>query len=113
MTFIYFACFLRRIWLKNLYEEFEDCKREDGQSISEFISKFDTRYKKVAKLELKLPSPILAFMLLKKANITKSERMRVMTGMDYASVILYMSRRKAHCCTVAPPCGSVEELKNL
>ena len=66
------------------YEEFEECKREENQSFVEFVAKFDQKYNKIVKLKMTLPSPILAFMLLKKANITKEEKMLVMTGMDYA-----------------------------
>ena len=32
---------------------------------------------------MKLPSEILAFKLLRKANITKEEKMLVLTGMNY------------------------------
>ena len=32
---------------------------------------------------MKLPSEILAFKLLKKANITKEEKLLVLTGMNY------------------------------
>ncbi|KAH3809109.1 hypothetical protein DPMN_137472 [Dreissena polymorpha] len=34
---------------------------------------------------MKLPSDILAFKLLKIANITKEEKMLVLTGMDYTN----------------------------
>ena len=66
------------------YEDFEEFKREENQSIIDFVAKFDQKYNKIVKLNMKLPSPILAFMLLKKSNITKEEKMLVMTGMDYA-----------------------------
>jgi hypothetical protein len=65
------------------FEDFEDFKRESGQNINDFISKFDQKYHKIMKLDMKLPPAILAFMLLKKSNITKSEKMLVLTGMDY------------------------------
>ena len=35
------------------------------------------------KKKMTLPSEILAFQLLKKANITKEERLFVLTGMNY------------------------------
>ena len=57
------------------FEDFEAFKRESGQSVSEYISKFDFKYSKIAKLQMALPSPILAFMLLRKANITASEKL--------------------------------------
>ena len=54
-------------------------------SITEYIASFDSRYRKIEKLNMKLPSEILAFKLLRKANIGKEEKMLVLTGMDYAN----------------------------
>ena len=66
------------------YEEFEEYKRESGQSMTEYITKFDQRYNKILKLKMTLPSAILAFIIMKKANLSKSERMLVLTGLDYS-----------------------------
>ena len=44
---------------------------------------FDAKYRKIEKKKMTLPSEILAFKLLKKANITKEERLLVLTGMNY------------------------------
>ena len=66
------------------FEAFEDYEREKGQSIADYISKFDQRYNKLVKLKMTLPPAILAFKLLKKANISKAEKMLVLTGMDYS-----------------------------
>ena len=65
------------------FEEFEDIQRTSGQSITEYIATFDSRYRKFEKLNMKLPSEILAFKLLRKANISKEEKMLVLTGMNY------------------------------
>ena len=65
------------------FEEFEDFEREKGQNITEYIACFDTKYRKIEKLGMKLPTEILAFKLLRKANITKEEKMLVLTGMNY------------------------------
>lgn len=62
---------------------FEEYRREQGQSIADYISKFDHKYKKLLKQKMKLPSEILAFKLLKNANITTDERLLVLTGMNY------------------------------
>ncbi len=66
------------------FESFEDCKREPGQSVIDFISNFDQKYNKILKKKMKLPSEVLAFKLLRRANISREERMLVMTGMDYS-----------------------------
>ena len=66
-------------------DDFDDFRRKEiqGQSIHEYIAMFDTNYRKIEKKSMSLPSEILAFKLLKKANITKEERLLVLTGMNY------------------------------
>ena len=53
-------------------------------SIKDYFSTFDQKYKTIAKLNIKLPSEILAFKLLKHANLNKDEHMIVLTRMDYS-----------------------------
>ena len=64
-------------------EDFDDFKRKEGQTIQEFIAMFDSKYRKIEKKNISLPSEILAFKLLKKANITKEEKLLVLTGMNF------------------------------
>ena len=73
-------------------EEFEAFQRANGQSIAEYISTFDSMYRKIEKLDMKLPSHILAFKLLRKANIGQEEKMFVLTGMNYANKKHFMMR---------------------
>ena len=65
------------------FEDFDDFRRKDGQTIHEFIAMFDSKYRKIEKKDMSLPSEILAFNLLKKANITKEEKLLVLTGMNF------------------------------
>lgn len=65
------------------FEDFEDFKKESNQSVSEYIDKFDQKYNRLAKLNMPLPPAILAFKLLKRANLTKEEKMLVFTGMRF------------------------------
>ena len=65
------------------FEDFDDFKRKEGQTIQEFIAMFDCKYRKIEKKDMSLPSEILAFKLLKKANITKEEKLLVLTGMNF------------------------------
>ena len=65
------------------FEDFDDFKRKEGQTIQEFIAMFDSKYRKIEKKDMSLPSEILAFKLLKKANITKEEKLLVLTGMNF------------------------------
>ena len=66
------------------FEDFEDYCRGSGESILDYIAKFDQKYKRLVKLKMELPSAIVAFKLLRRANITSEERLLVLTGMDYS-----------------------------
>ena len=60
------------------FEEFEDFHRQSEMSITEYIAFLYSRYKKIEKLNMKLPSEILTFKLLRKANIGKEGEMLVL-----------------------------------
>ena len=68
-------------WLK--YDDFDECKRGERQSIDEFLVTFDEKYKRILKGGTTIPADILAFMMLKRARITKDERLLVITGMNF------------------------------
>ena len=65
------------------FEAFENFQRAEGQSITEFIASFDFYYRKIEKLNMKLPSEILPFKLIQKANVSNEEKLLVLTGMNY------------------------------
>ena len=78
------------------YEDFESFEREDGQSILNFISVFDLKYKRIERKNMKLAPEVLAFRLLKKANITRTEKLLILTGMDFENKpALYEQAKKA------------------
>ena len=78
------------------YEDFESFEREDGQSIQNFISVFDLKYKKIEQKNMKLAPEVLAFRLLKKANLTRTEKLLILTGMDFENKpALYEQAKKA------------------
>ena len=68
----------------NTFEDFEKFERKPGQNIREYVADFDLRFRKLEKLHIKLPPEILAFKLLRNANLSKQERMFVLTGVDFA-----------------------------
>ena len=76
------------------FEEFEDFQQKLDMSITEYIASFDSRYRKIERLKMVLTSEILAFKPLKKANISKEEKMLVLTGMNYANKNTYMRRQR-------------------
>ena len=65
------------------FEDFEDYCRGQNETILDYISRFDQKYNRLKKLGIELPSAIVAFKLLRRANITRDERLLVLTGMDY------------------------------
>ena len=78
------------------FEDFDDFQRSDGQSIGEFIATFDAKYKKIEKKNMTLPPEILAFKLLRKAKITREEKLLVLTGMNYDNkATLYEEAKKS------------------
>ena len=69
------------------FGEFEDFQRIEGMNIVEYIASFDSKYRKIEKLKMTLPPEILAFTLLRKANISHDETLLVLTGMNYANKV--------------------------
>ena len=65
------------------FQDFENFVRKNGQSINEYVALFDSKYKKVLKKSLVLPSEILAFRLINRANITRHERLLILSGFDF------------------------------
>ena len=63
----------------NKFEDFEKSERKHGQNIREYVSDLENLKKNV-----KLPSEILAFKLLRNANLSKQERMLLLTGANFA-----------------------------
>ena len=67
------------------FTDFENYERREGQTICDFIANFDTKYRRIEKKSMKLPSEILAFKLLQKARINYKERLLVLSGMNYGN----------------------------
>ena len=70
-------------WQKFL--EFECCVRA-GRRMREYVCDFDSKHNQIAKLDMKLPSAILAFKLIKNAEIGENDRKLVITGMNYEKI---------------------------
>ena len=65
------------------YHDFETYRRTT-ESIPEFLAEFDSKYKKISKLNMTLPPEVLAFKLIMSANIPSDLQMFVKSGMDYS-----------------------------
>lgn len=61
--------------VQKTFDDFDDFRRKGGQAILENIAMLDKN--------MRFPSEILAFKLRKRGDITKEERLVVLTGMDY------------------------------
>ena len=83
--------FLDRYLLKNelmnswyKFEDFEKFERKHGQNIRDCVADYNLKFRKLEKIYFKLPSEILAFKLLRNANLSKQERMLVLAGVNFA-----------------------------
>ena len=67
------------------FEDFDNIERKEEQNIQEYmyIAMFDLKYRKSQKKHMTLSSEILAFRLIKRANISRKEKLFVLTGMNY------------------------------
>ena len=61
------------------YRDFESYKRT-RESVPEFISEFDSKYKKLVKKKIELPPEILAFKLIMASDISREKRMFIIGG---------------------------------
>ena len=86
------------------FEQFDSFIRSPDQSWMEFITDFESKSQRLKNKGITLPASILAFKLLKAAQLTDEERLVVMTGLDFAKKDeLYKdtvaSLKKFKCCT--------------
>lgn len=58
----------------NSYEKFETFQRPKDMTISDYINKFEQLHQKLVSFKIELPSAVLAYQLLKNANLPKSTR---------------------------------------
>ena len=56
------------------YEQFETFQRDTNMNITEYINQFEQLNHKLKSYKIELPSPVLAYQLLKSANLPKSKR---------------------------------------
>ena len=65
------------------YKDFRDFVRTT-ETITEYISNFDIKYNRISKLGVTLPPSVLAFELIRNANVKKDEEKLVLTGLDFS-----------------------------
>ena len=64
------------------WDSFDSCKKEDSQSLEDFITDFETRYNRIKVSGTQLPGEILAYMLMKRAGLTHIEKMLILSRID-------------------------------
>ena len=65
------------------FEDFEDYVKSPSESINQYISNFDQKVSKIKAKGIKLPSEVLAFKLMRRAGLTKEEKLLVISGLNY------------------------------
>ena len=66
------------------YDEFEDYHRTN-ETMREYVQVFDTKVAKLTNKSITLPQVVLAFKLIRNANISKEDKKLVLTGLNYAT----------------------------
>ena len=68
-----------RVW-----EELEECKQKASETIEEFLDRFERCYKMVtaSSSTANIPEEIRAFMVLKRANVSDTQRMLILSKMN-------------------------------
>ena len=65
------------------FTDFEDYQRADEIKVSKYVANLHLKNRRLEKLNMKLPATVLAFKLLKCANLTKEERMFLLSGINF------------------------------
>lgn len=78
------------------YDKFKNCKRENDGDITAYIDDFDEKYNQLKRKGTVLPQEILSFELIGNAFITESQRLMVLSGVDYKQkTTMYEQTKKA------------------
>ena len=64
------------------WEEFDNCRKSENQSLEDFISEFETKYNRIKASGTVIPEEVLAFMLMKRAELSQVEKMLILSRID-------------------------------
>ena len=65
------------------YDDFEDCRKQHGESMNQYISNFEQKVSRIRAKNIKLPSVVLGFKLMRGACLSKEEKILVLSGINY------------------------------
>ena len=68
------------------YEQFETFMRPEGMGMVDFINEWERRYAKIKEKQMELPDGVLAYRLLKSANISEIKQTMVRTSIGKLGV---------------------------
>lgn len=86
------------------WDSFDNCKREEGQTLEDFISDFEAKSSRVRATGATLPSEILAYMLMKRSGLTNVERMLVLSRVDISKKDSLYRDVKTHMTNILGKC---------
>lgn len=78
----------------NKYGDFESFERKDGQNIQDFMSMYDFKYRRIERKKMQLTSEVLAFRVMKKANISRTEKIYVSAEMNFDNMSTFYEQAK-------------------
>ena len=73
---------LGRVWTR--FVTFDETKRKEGQSINEYITKFDMAVSALTAVDVNLPEAVKALLLIRRAGIASDSVKLCLTGLNYA-----------------------------
>ena len=62
------------------YKNFDEFKKAENMTISDYIVEFDKRYNKAKKHDMALPEAVLAFKILDRAGLSMQEKQLALTA---------------------------------
>ena len=90
----------------NIYEDFESFQRPTDMNVVDYINEFDRLYSRLKEKKMELPDGVLAYRLLKSANVTNDKQMlcrATITDLTFANM------KKQIKAVFNQPSGSKEE----
>ena len=86
------------------WDDFDNCKKEGNQTLEDFISEFEARLNRVKVTGVTIPGEILAYMLMKRSELSNLERMLVLSRVDISDETNMYRNVKVHMINILGKC---------
>ena len=86
------------------WDDFDNCKKEDNQTLEDFINEFEARLNRVKATGVTIPGEILAYVLMKRAGLSNLERMLALSRVDISDETNMYRNVKVHMINILGKC---------